>query len=343
VRDLYQDAPDAGVHGAAEWLLRRWKQEGKLAEFEQQWAENEDKRDAKQEYIRKELARRADRGESYWWINGQGQTMVVVPGPATFRMGSPAGEAGRVGGPKGTDEAPHEVRIGRSFAIASREVTFRQFHRFRKDHEQNKTFSPTEHHPVTAVTWYDAAAYCNWLSEQEGIAPEQWCYEPNKQGKYAQGMKLKSNYLSLEGYRLPSEAEWEYACRAGARTSRYFGETEQLLGQYAWYAKVAKDRAMLPAGSLKPNDLGLFDMLGNAVEWCQERDEKYQPAAPWTDDREDVHEIDSTIRRSLRGGSFFYLAVDVRSAFRFRYVPSIRSYLVGFRPVRTFHPGAEEQ
>src|SRR5262249_20156964 len=140
---------------------------------------------------------------------------------------------------------------------------------FRKDYQWNKAFSPPGH-PINTVSWYEAAEYCNWLSKQEGIPEDQWCYEVNKDGVFGPGMRMKPGWLGLRGYRLPTEAECELACRAGAETSRYYGETEELLGRYAWYAKESQDKKMLPPGSLRPNDLGLFGMLGNALEWCQD-------------------------------------------------------------------------
>ena len=84
---------------------------------------------------------------------------------------------------------------------------------------------------------------------------------PNERGKYAEGMRIKADALNLSGYRLPTEAEWEYACRAGVATSRYYGSSIDLLERYAQYNKPQQSR--LPCGSLLPNDLGLSDMLGN--------------------------------------------------------------------------------
>ena len=129
---------------------------------------------------------------------------------------------------------------------------------------------------MKGTSWYQAAAYCNWLSQQQKLPEDQWCYEISetdlraiKNGDPPAAMKLKENYLSLTGYRLPTEAEMEYATRAGAVTSRYYGETEELLAKYAWYIKNSKEKTW-PVGSLKPNDLGLFDVQGNVFTWCQE-------------------------------------------------------------------------
>jgi formylglycine-generating enzyme required for sulfatase activity len=325
---LYRDDPDAGLHGAAEWLLRQWGQAGTLRQTDEG---SKGERRQREEQIRRELASRQGEGQGYWYVNGQGQTMVVIPGPAEFLMGSPPTEEGRGGRLEGTEEGQHRERIGRSYAMASKEVTVEQFLRFRKGHDYNKASSPTADCPVNNVTWHDAAAYCNWLSEREGIPKEQWCYLPDG-GKPAGRMRAKPNYLSLVGYRLPSEAEWEYACRAGAVTSRYYGETKELLVRYAWYTKNSLDRWMVPGGTLKPNDFGLFDMLGNALEWCQD---PATPAPSGPGGRRGGDRRDD-LGHALRGGSFYFLGAGVRSAMRFRLVPTGRTLHVGFRLARTF-------
>jgi formylglycine-generating enzyme required for sulfatase activity len=344
---LYRDDPDPGIHGAVAWLLRQpgWQQEEKLKAIDGRRAKDEQERNQGIDRIRAELGKGPRQAQPQWYVNGQGQTMVVIPGPVEFLMGSPRSEAGRENGPEGQVEKQHRRRIGRSFAIASEEVTVAQFLRFCKEtgreHDYNKTDSPTPEHPVNAVSWYDAAAYSNWLSKQEGIPEDQWCYLPNQQGEYAPGMRMRPDYLHLTGYRLPTEAEWEYACRAGAVTSRYYGETEELLGRYAWYTKNSQDQGMLLPGSLKPNDLGLFDLYGNALEWCQDGIFYYVPglhggAALDKEHIRDMKDIQNSLSRVLRGGAFAGLAVGVRSALRDRVAPAIHDGSVGFRPARTF-------
>jgi formylglycine-generating enzyme required for sulfatase activity/WD40 repeat protein len=336
LQGMYQTEPDAGLHAASEWLLRQWKDETWLKETNQAWAE-ERQQLKRLETIEQELKKETGKEQARWYVNGQGQTFVVIPGPVEFWMGSPPTEVGRAGGPVGTEEQRHWRRIGRSFAIASKEVTKNQFLRFRQDHPVDGRAAPLDDCPVNAATWYDAAAYCNWLSEQEGIPRDQWCYEPNEKGEYAEGMKLAANYLQRTGYRLPTEAEWEFACRAGAATSFSFGESEELLPRYAWYSNHSQNKSW-PVGSLKPNDLGLFDMNGNVWEWCQEAPTPYRSSGigTATEEVEEVAEITNAAGRALRGGSFPDAPLTMRSALRNAVVPTYRgSPNIGFRPVRT--------
>jgi formylglycine-generating enzyme required for sulfatase activity len=324
--DLYRNDPDAGVHGAAEWTLRQWKQQEKLKEL-----------DAQSMKVK-------DRGDRRWFVNSQGQTFAVIEGPVEFRMGSPPIEPDHQ-----TDETPRRTVIARRFAIAAKEVTVEQFQRFLKlgnitiDRYQltasdRSRYSPNPEGPWIAPDWYSAAHYCNWLSEQEGLPKDQWCYLPKEAGAYAEGMSIPANVLERTGYRLPTEAEWEYACRAGAVTSRYYGNSIALLDAYARYQANSKEHAWR-CGSLFPNDLGLFDMLGNVHEWCQDNERAYKPLRKGI--YNNIISISESVvdkdPRILRGGTFSHLPADVRSALRFGFAPAYRIVIYGFRPSRTYH------
>jgi formylglycine-generating enzyme required for sulfatase activity len=315
--DLYRHDPDAGIHAAAEWTLRQWEQHEPLKAATAELAQLRDK----------------ERGEGRWYVSGQGQTFVLVEAPLEFRMGSPPQEPDRY-----PDETPHRRPIPRRFAIAAKEVTVDQYQRFTAEHSQfglAQTFldksSPDPNGPTISVSWFGAAAYCNWLSQQEGLPEHEWCYLPNENRQYDKRMTIPADALRRKGYRLPTEAEWEYACRAGAITSRSYGLAINLMEAYARYQANSKDRAW-PCGSLQPNDLGLFDMLGNVFEWCQDRSASYQPMRS----EKVIDEIIDDATRVLRGGSFSNPPTFARSAFRNADAPATRYSNFGFRPARTY-------
>ena len=319
---LYQEDPDAGLHAAAEWMLRRWGWTEPLQELNEGWRKDGRRREPREVQIKR------DGAAASWYVNGEGQTMVVVPGPVEFRMGSPPGEKGRF-----DSETPHRKRISRTFAIAAKPVTVEEYRRYDKSYTPAERYAPTADCPVIYTSWYQAAAYCNWLSEREGISPDQWCYETGPTG---QVVKLREKYLSLTGYRLPTEAETEFAARAGTTTSRYYGETEELQGEYGWILKNSGDRSW-PVGGKKPNDFGLFDAEGNVWCWCQDRNTYYPTGggAEATEDVEDISDIRDIESRVMRGGSFYYQGSLARSANRRGFVPTYRNFDVGFRFART--------
>jgi formylglycine-generating enzyme required for sulfatase activity len=377
LNEIYGKETDPGLHAAVEWLLRQWKQEDWLKRENEERAKDRNRRAQRLESIQQLVQKHGKKTPPQWYVNAQGQTMVVIPGPVEFLMGSPPTEEGYM-----PHEIQHKRQISRTFAVAAKPVTVSEFWRFVKENKLEKWFeaggeveplmkrySRAENGPIILVDWYTAAAYCNWLSQQDGIREDQWCYDTNAWAlprekvsvfvslllphdpltgatstsyflldRQPQVTALKKNYLGLHGYRLPTEAEMEYTCSAGAVTSRYFGETDELLVQYGWYQKNSKERTW-SVGAKKPNDLGLFDMHGNVWNWCQETYEDY-PAKKGgvIEDKEGVLNIVPTSSRVLRGGSVVDRHVDLRSAARNRTVPDTRSSVVGFRPARTLAP-----
>jgi formylglycine-generating enzyme required for sulfatase activity len=320
---LYRHHPDSGLHGAVDWLLRRWGQGTTLAQID------------------RELAGSGPQQGQGWYVNGQLQTLALVAGPRLFLMGSPVTEAGRL-----ASETLHYRVIPRSFALATRPVTVAQFEEFLRAHPDVPR-TPVEwtrepQCPIMMGTWHKAAMYCQWLSEREGVPRRQWCYPSVARMKAlvkaGMDIPLPADYLSRTGYRLPTEAEWECACRAGAVTSRYFGGAPELLGEYAWCQKNSAER-MRPVGLLKPNDLGLFDMYGNAWQQCQDRYVWYPPAPAGgiKVDTEDTQlMVKPTDNRVLRGGTFFDPSLYLRSACRNRNLPGSAMDSTGLRVARTY-------
>jgi formylglycine-generating enzyme required for sulfatase activity len=286
-----------------------------------------------------------NRGERRWFINGQGQTFSVIEGPVEYRMGSPPTDTERT--PQ--NEPPRRIMIPRSFAIATKEVTKDQWQRFltlakitinsyQLSHDRLSKISPDFEGPCIAPDWYVAAHYCNWLSEQEGLPKDQWCYVPNDAGEYAEGMSISADVLDRKGYRLPTDAEWECACRAGTLTSRYYGNSIPLLEAYAWYPANSKEHAW-GCGSRLPNDQGLFDMLGNQYEWMQdsERHEMRWRQGRFIDYINISEHVRDKTTRLMRGGAFNSQPEYVRSADRNWVNAAMRFDSLGFRPSRTYY------
>ena len=297
----------------------------------------------------------------------EGLTMAVIRGPVEFRMGSPDNEVGRNPASDSPDEAQHMARIPRSYAIATHEVTVAQFQRFLAAHPEVRArhayaddpsrmgqvmrqFSPDPNGPQIAVTWYEASMFCNWLSERERIPQSEWVY-PSRMEDIRHGMRMPADYLRRTGYRLPTEAEWEYAARGGTTTARFFGDPDSLhsvLGQYAWYSRNPPKRKgdpvdpndpqrTSPVGRLEPNPFGLYDVYGNVWEWTQSRVLPYPTSGVHLDVEDEMLVVSDSAARVRRGGAFPYEAAMMRSAARGTVTafPFLRRDNVGFRVART--------
>lgn len=247
VRSLYQTHPDPGVHSAAEWSLRK-------------------------NGIELETISTPVESGRRWFLNNHKQTFAVL-GPDEFLMGSPRYERNRdhelikIRPPDGSittlhGEEQRATQVER-FAIAMHEVSVIQFQIFDTDYRPltDVVIASDPHDPAHNIGWQQAGDYCNWLSGEEGISL----------GEFAFDAESRTYDVTKLGYRLPTPAEWEYACRAGIGDSRFLGDLDHLLADYAWYFGNSGKDKFLPVGSLIPNDFGLFDTLGNVTEWCAGR------------------------------------------------------------------------
>ena len=253
--------------------------------------------------------------------------MVMIPA-GNFRMGSPAADIDRF-----DDEGPvHELRIGYSFALGKHELTRGEFARFAsasnykteaerspggcavwdgnkfaKDASKNwrsPGFAQTASSPVVCISWNDAQAYLAWLNKKV----------PGK------------------GFRLPSEAEWEYAARAGSSSKWSFGDDESQLGAHAWFSANSGTNTH-PVAQKRPNAFGLYDMHGNAWEWVQDNWHGNYQGAP-ADGSAWVKGGDQA-RRVLRGGAWFIDPRFLRSGYRNHLAPDFSNNLAGMRIART--------
>jgi len=236
--------------------------------------------------------------------------MVELPG-GTFLMGSPESEEGR-----SPDEEQHRVRLA-AFAMSATQVTQGLYREILGESPSN--FTGDDELPVEQVSFVDAARFCNKLSERVGLAP---CYQ-------IEGDAVTWDERA-QGYRLPTEAEWEYACRAGSETAYCFGDDPKQLDEYAWYGGNSESRTHA-VGRKRPNAWGLFDLHGNVWEWCWDW---YQTYKMTNDTRDNPIGPATDVRRVLRGGSFLVEPQSLRSALRDGFEPTVRFWFIGFRCVR---------
>lgn len=234
VAGIYERDPDAGVHSAAKWLLGKWKR--RISDDRPQ-----------------PLAESRN-----WYVNATGTTMIVVPGPVEYRMGSPSDEPSRM-----DSENQRDVRIDYSFAMGSTEVTVHEFRKF-SDCRHDTTIGPDPDCPVNTIKYNELVAYCRWLTLQDGMTEDDMCYPPVDLTAKKQVLPYE-DFLSRHGYRPPTEEEWEYMCRAGSTGARFTGTSPEMLLKYAWVGANSNQRTW-PVGLLKPNPFGLFDIYGNVRE-----------------------------------------------------------------------------
>ena len=210
-----------------------------------------------------------------------------------FEMGSPSGEENRL-----DNEGPvHTVTIGKAYYLGKYEVTQAQW---REVMGNNPSHFKGDDLPVESVSWNDAQEFVRKLNEMEGT----------------------------DKYRLPSEAEWEYAARAGT-TSRYsFGNDESDLSEFAWYRDKSGNSKIHPVGLKQPNTWCLYDMYGNVWEWVQDKYHSNYDGAP-TDGS--AWDSGGSTDRMRRGGSCFFYAEPCRSAYRSNYYAGSGNPNIGFR------------
>jgi formylglycine-generating enzyme required for sulfatase activity len=231
--------------------------------------------------------------------NSIGMKLVSISA-GTFMMGSPESEEER-----SEDEVQHEVTLTKDFYLGVTQVTQAQYQKVMGENpsyfQGDKVKGDSSNHPVEMVSWEDVVEFCKKLSA------------------------LPEEKAAGRVYRLPTEAEWEYACRAGSTTAFSFEESPEQLGDYAWYDDNSGDRTH-PVALKKPNALGLFDMHGNVWEWCSDCYGEYPEGAVSDPTGSEEGSI-----RVLRGGSWHYEAAGCRSASRAGGSPSFRDNFIGFR------------
>ncbi len=231
-----------------------------------------------------------------------------------------------------SNESPTFEATVSDFYLGRYEVTFEEYDAFCAATGREK---PDDEgwgrgkRPVINVSWYDAVEYCNWLSEQHGLTPyyaiDKSRKDPNNENSLDDVKWTVTPRTGSKGYRLPTEAEWEYAARGGAQSKGYKYAGSSNLDEVAWFWENSEDKTN-PAGQKKPNELGLHDMSGNVWEWCWDWYGEYSSGA-----KTNPRGAERGSSRVLRGGSWNNEAEFCRVSLRSYYYPDLRTGHYGFR------------
>jgi formylglycine-generating enzyme len=232
--------------------------------------------------------------------------MILVQG-SSFDMGSNKGA---------NDEKPmHHVTLS-DFYIGKYEVTQEQYEKVMGSNPSYFKDSGKDA-PIEKVSWYSAVEFCNKLSKQEGL---QKCYSGS-------GNSIKCDF-SKNGYRLPTEAEWEYAAKGGSKSKGYKYSGSDNLDEVGWYEDNTEDKTH-PVGSKKPNELGIYDMSGNVWEWCWDWKGDYGSSA-----QTNPYGAISGSARVVRGGGWDYYAHSCTVSYRISGYATYTGFNIGFRLCR---------
>ena len=317
----YRTDPSSTIHGAWGWLLRKWGFDQAVTKVDRTPLAYSPGREW---FVQVVEVPRDDGTDA---LERLSFTFVVMPRGRFEFAGDPMRPESR--------GKQREIVLARPIAICDHEITWQQLMALRKMRElYDNMVRDRPHlktgHPASAVTWYEAAMICRWLTKHVGWGEEEQCYADPATLRDADVDATRGACLFLSsgpprewavnrkrgGFRLPNRDEWEMACSAGMHTLYSFGSQPSVLKHYGWYLDNSDNRMQL-GGQLRPSPRGLFDMYGNATEWCDN----------W-------HKTDRK-QREFRGGGLAYQAERCRTARRVGVRPSMRDEALGFRLVLT--------